>query len=898
MGEVYKARDTRLNRVVAIKVLPTALASDAAFRERFDREARALSQLDDPHICALYDVGQEQGTAFLVMQYLEGETLADRLAGTSGAPLPLEEALAIGVQIADALATAHRAGIVHRDLKPGNVMLVGLSGRKGGSTAAPVAKLLDFGLAKSGSVLTSGTDGGPGVGVSALPTTPANLTVQGTILGTFQYMAPEQLEGQEADARTDIFAFGALLYEMLTGRKAFSGKSHASLVGAIMTAQPPPVASLVPLTPPTLDHVVSRCLAKDPDERWQSASDLMRELRWVTDSARLVPGTAPTGQGSEWPAGGVASRRTRAALVLLGAAAGAIIVAVAALGWNAARAAVVPPREITRFAVQMSPNGSTVPSASSVWVSRDGRSVVFAASDDDGQARLHVRRLGTLTATPLRGTELGGHVSFSPDGQWIAFVANQRLMKVPLSGGAPVPVATVGPDAAGTSWSDDGTIVIGGAEGLRRVLATGGTPELITKVDPKTEIGHRFPLVLPGGRAVAYTRTMGTQFETSVVVLRDLSSGTEHEMGRGSYPRLGPDNTLVFAGAGFSLWAIRFDPSSLAPLGEAVPVLDGVNTNLGGQALFDIAEAGTLVYRVRLSGTQEIVWLNPDGSTSPVISDRLTGVYHPPLAVSPDETRVAITAHPDGGSDQVVLIDLARGVLTPLIGGARMDSRYPSWTPDGSTVAFSTSKDGSWDIFTLPANGSTTPTMLVADTSDEMAPVWSSTDHTFVFQRGVGGGSAGNTDIWTSRDGKHQPLVTTQFLEWAPALSPNGGWLAYASNELGSLDVYAQPYPGPGPRTRVSNGGGEAPRWSRDGKTLYYRQGADALVAVDITVDPALRVGRPRVVVRAPFDSERPFPNYDVLSDGRIIALIDRDPVGSTFVLVENWDLELAAKLK
>ena len=407
MGEVYKARDTRLDRTVAVKVLPAHVADDPQFRERFDREARAVAALNHPHICTLHDIGSQDGIDFLVMEYLEGATLAERLASGQRA-LPLGEALIIACQIADALDKAHRAGIVHRDLKPANIFLV----RSAVASAPPNAKLLDFGLAKSSAPIVAGA------GLSMLPTSPPNLTAQGTILGTFQYMAPEQLEGQDADARTDIFAFGAVLYEMLTGKKAFEGKSQASLISAIMSSDPPPIAASQPLTPPSLDHVVARCLAKEREERWQVASDVMRELKWIAEGGMTVSSTG-VGPAAAVPRGS----RERPVWKLVAAA----TTVVALLAMAAAVIAVrrpVPELRLTRLDVVTPPTTDPF----SFALSPDGRQLVYVASEGD-RSKLWLRPLDQTTARPLAGTDGASAPFWAPDGRAMGFFADGKLKR-------------------------------------------------------------------------------------------------------------------------------------------------------------------------------------------------------------------------------------------------------------------------------------------------------------------------------------------------------------------------------------------------------------------------------------------------------------------------------------
>jgi serine/threonine protein kinase len=442
MGEVYKARDTRLSRIVAIKILPATLAADAAFRDRFEREAKTIASLTHPHICTLHDVGSQDGVDYLVMEYLEGETLAARLERSALQPA---EAYRIAIEIADALDQAHRANIVHRDLKPGNVMLT----KQG-------AKLLDFGLAKASTAV------GAGAGLSMLPTTPPGLTAEGTILGTFQYMAPEQLEGKEADARTDIFAYGAVLYEMLTGRKAFGGKSHASLISSIMSSQPLPVSALQTLSPAALDQLIARCLAKDPDDRWQSARDVKGQLAWIA-------GLAPSDAGSSGPA---QRSRERIAWAI---AAVALVALLGAIAMLAARRTPAVPLEASQFAILPPEKANFSPDPNAQAIAPDGRQLVFAASGVDGASLLWVRAFDSLTARPLPGTEDGTAPFWSPDGRSIGFFARGKLQKIDVAGGPPQTLADA-PYPFGGTWNRDGVIIFGANVGspLQQLPAGGG----------------------------------------------------------------------------------------------------------------------------------------------------------------------------------------------------------------------------------------------------------------------------------------------------------------------------------------------------------------------------------------------------------------------------------------
>jgi serine/threonine protein kinase len=529
MGEVYKARDTRLDRTVAVKILPSALAADPQFRERFDREARAISQLSHPHICTLHDVGDHDGTAYLVLELIDGEPLAARLE--KGA-LPIDQALKIGVEIASALDTAHRAGIVHRDLKPANVMLTKIG-----------AKLLDFGLAKTtGAVVATS-------GLSMAPTTPpATMTAAGTILGTFQYMAPEQIEGLEADARTDIFAFGCVLYEMLTGKKAFEGKTRASLLGAILKDEPPPVSQLQLLSSAALDRLVATCLAKEPDDRWQSARDVMRELQWIAAN----PATTATATASPLPQK-ITRRRWVAAI-----AAAAVVVSMAS---DAVVRLATRPQPVPRPVIRLR---ATTPATAPLWtrdpaadvaISIDGSRLAYFAGE--AQSQLYVRWLDHDDAVPIAGVTNARGPFFSPDGEWIGFFQGADLKKVSVRGG---PSVTICHDCVGgnrgATWGEDDTIVLsaaGGTQSLRRVPAAGGDAVPLGPANAQTDgqSGQLWPEFLPGDRGILFTTGLGPVGENSTIAVHDLKTGADRVLIRGgSHPRYVSTGHLVYAVAG------------------------------------------------------------------------------------------------------------------------------------------------------------------------------------------------------------------------------------------------------------------------------------------------------------------------------------------------------------
>ena len=661
MGEVYKARDTRLDRVVAVKVISGLLAGAPELQERFDREARAISQLNHPNICTLYDVGHQEGLSYLVLEYLDGETLAHRLK--NGA-LPVEQAVALAIEICDALDKAHRQGIVHRDLKPANVMLT-----KG--TAGSHAKLLDFGLAKLAA--PGGSAGLRPTSVTAPVTATTPLTTRGAIMGTFQYMAPEQLEGAEADARTDLWAFGCLLHEMLTGRKAFEGKTQATLISAILTARPAAPGGQAVLSR-ALDHVVQTCLAKHPDERFQSAHDVLLQLRWIAQGDADAPEPLPQTKS-----------RVRSAAWLTAA----VLVAVAAtafgswLLWRSDR----PLAEPVRATIDLAGGVSFFTLVSSnIAVSPDGRGLVYAGFSDE-VAGLFMRALDEFESRPIAGASPGVMPFFSPDGQWIGFLGSGDLRKVPVGGGAATVVCDAFP--GGAVWTEDNSIIFTAAPDgpLSRVPAAGGQPQPLTKLEDG-EIAHRWPALLPGGRAILFASSSGGGWEEARIVVQPLDGGPRQTVvDGGSAPQYVPSGHIVFHRDG-SLFALPFDPVKLAAMGPARPVVTNVvSSNGDGRSQFAVSRTGTLVYA---SGTtaakRTLAWVTRAGLVQPI--DVPMHAYEHPR-ISPDGRHVALTLR-DGDPD-VWVLELERRMLTRLT-FERGEDESPIWTPDGKRIIFSASR--------------------------------------------------------------------------------------------------------------------------------------------------------------------------------------------------------------
>jgi predicted Ser/Thr protein kinase len=615
MGEVYRARDTRLNRIVAIKVLPTHLADRAELRERFEREARTIASLNHPHICTLFDIGDQDGIDYLVMEYLEGETLAQRLQKGS---LPLEQVLQYAIEIADALDKAHRKGVTHRDLKPGNIMLT-----KTGT------KLLDFGLAKLKQEVAPAN-----VQLSELPTENDPLTAKGAIVGTLQYMAPEQLEGKEVDTRTDIFAFGAVVYEMATGKRAFEGKSQASLIAAILEREPPAMSSLQPMTPPALDRVVKKCLAKDPDDRWHAAKDLYDEFKWIAERGSQVT-LAPTAAVK-----GIRALSRRALFVGIGIFLLGLVIASLAT-WNLKP---TPPQAVTRTVINLPPGQQLagLENGPAVALSPDGTHLAYAATQGATQ-QLYMRAMDSLEAKPIPGTAGASSPFFSPDGQWLGFFAGQELKKVSVSGGAAL---TLG-DAAqphGASWDSDGMIAFAPSVGsaLQQVLEAGGTPQPLTRIE-KGEASQRWPEFLPAGKGVLFTVAPNNITWTNAqVAVQSVGTGERRNLIQGAtQPRYASSGHLVYAQGG-SLMAVPFDPRRLAITGAAVPIVEGVlQSPSSGAAQYSLSATGSLVYVA--GGVQadqrRLVWVSRNGAEQPVAAPARAYAFP---RLSPDGRRVGV----------------------------------------------------------------------------------------------------------------------------------------------------------------------------------------------------------------------------------------------------------------
>ena len=870
MGEVYRARDTRLERTVAIKILPQGLAADPQFRERFDREARTISSLDHPHICALYDVGEQDGTAFLVMQYLEGETLELRLQ--RGA-LPLDNALTIAIQIASALDKAHRAGIVHRDLKPGNIMLT-----KAG------AKLLDFGLAKQSvgrallgppepAVAVAGPQG-PAYVPTSLPTTPPNLTAQGTILGTFQYMAPEQLEGREADARTDIFAFGAVLYEMLTGKKAFEGKSQASLIGAILKDAPPPISAAQSMAAPALDRVVQTCLAKDPDDRWQTARDLLRELKWIvegrTEHTKTSPGARP-------------ASRTRAVGLVVVTALVAVSATIALFRANRNDPIELAP---VRFTV-MPPPGTTLadrqPNLTGLAVAPDGQRLAFTVFTG-GQSVLAIRELDAQDAHTLPGAVAAGAPFWSPDSRFVGFFSNGKLRTVNVASGLvqticdASPVLGTGSGSQAGTWNAEGVIVFATSHGLARVAASGGQPAPLKGSDAsKVKLNPQF---LPDGRHV-----LAVAYPDRVVEILSLDTGETKRLGNS-------DSQAIFVAPGFlllvrqgRLLAQRFSLDRLEAIGDPVEVADAIEVGAGGNSTFSVSDAGVLAYRTEDLESEQLVWYDRAGKRGNTIGERAALRQ---IALSPDGTRVAASRRTTGTTTyDLWLFDVVRGVSSRFTTDPVNNEDNPVWSPDSQRIAFNCGLD----LCEKALAGGDARVLLT--TQEQKIPEDWSKDGRFLTYESPNNGFG----LWIlPLAGDRQPFAFLKdpFPKNEPHFSPDGRWMLYMSDESGRSEIYLQPFQTPGERIRISDGGGGLPRWRQDGKELFYLSLDGQLMAVGVKLGPAPELGIPKVLFQTPIRSvQATIDHYDVSPDGQRFVVISPATDAAPLTVIVNWQEEL-----
>jgi Tol biopolymer transport system component len=804
MGEVYRARDTRLGRDVAVKVLPAHLTGDAELQARFEREARSVAALNHPHICALYDVGREGEREYIVMELLEGETLAARLA--RGA-LPTADVLRLGTQIADALDRAHRQGLVHRDLKPGNIMLT----RQG-------AKLLDFGLARPLA------PGGPPGSSAARPPTPSSptmtgpLTAAGSIVGTFQFMAPEQLEGHEADARSDVWALGAVLYQMATGRPAFEGASQARLFAAILTVEPKPISELVPLVPPGLDRLVRACLAKDPDERIQTAHDVKLQLRWIEEGGSQAGVPLP-----------VAAARLRHERLAWGLVAALSVVALALAAWTFTRPA--PRRQTVRFAIPAPAEARLF-----IWprLSPDGSTIAFLSSDSAAVSRIHLRPLHSLETTSLPGTENAGRPFWSPDGKALAFMVGDKLKKIAAGGGALELVAEA-PNRFDGSWGADGVILLDGgpSDSLLAVSSSGGEMRPATRIDrARGEAGHAWPSFLPDGKRFLFTARGFSRRLDEIRLGRLGSFDTQLVDSCDSRVEYVAPGYLLYARSG-TLYARRFDLASGKAKGEPFPLVENLG-NLANSGDFSGSLTGTIAFRARAGGAIErIVVVDRAGRVIEQVGGE--GNYSE-IAPSPDGTRLVFSLVDErNGRPDLWVRDLRRGTTSRLTFDPEFDD-WPVWSPDSREIAYSSHRDGLPMIYLKSASGVGTERRLPGQgRTPHGADSWNARVNRIAVSAQAGEGW--EIKAFAPHDSLAPILIAAarQHVQYQGRFSPDGRWVALTSQESGRPEIYVQSFPEATGRWQVSTGGGRDPEWRADGRELFYRSTSDTVMSVAIT---------------------------------------------------------------
>jgi len=880
MGEVYRARDTRLDRIVAIKVLHPDLSSSPKFRQRFEREARVISSLNHPHVCTLHDIGHDQGMDYLVMEFLEGETLADRIG--KGA-LPLNQLLKTAMEVGDALDKAHRHGIVHRDLKPGNVMLTEAG-----------AKLMDFGLAKPVAAAVAAADAGAA-------TVSKSLTEEGTIVGTLQYMAPEQLGGNEADARSDIFSFGAVLYEMATGRRAFEGKARVSVVAAILEKEPEPISAIKPMMPPALEHVVHTCLAKDPEDRWQSAHDINRELEWIRQSGSQAAAAAISLGKGPWLRGHAAW--LTAAVLLIAAVIG---------WWLLLSKARTVPGLVAHFAVQPPPETPLDADDPGLAVSPDGLHIISLVKTPTGSYGLYLYSLEESAGRLIPAPSMDTASLFSPDGQWLAFVGAKKVQKMALSGDQLLDVCSLPGIGRGGTWASDGNLYFGiVGRGISRVPESGGVLEQVTKLE-SGEQEHDWPQLLPNRDDLLFTarrRTLG-----DAIVIQSLKTGKRRivleNASRGTWI---PTGDLLFFRAS-ALWAVPLDPERLLTTGPEFILPYHVLVKLSSFEVnpeFTVSPGGTLVYAAARDNKYSVVMA---GAVRPLPLP--AGDYWDPR-LSPDGRFLAASVKHGPEQNSLWLYDLARESPTRLSAALvkgmapTWSDMAPTWSPDGKLLVFTRGHlIGGTTLMWMPTDASAEPQKLYEFPKGFVAATsWSRDAKRLAFIEYELEGdklqvcmlpllySPASAVRGPVLQAASEPvtLANASGQAWQAMLSPDARWIAYTSDESGRNEVYVRAAEPGGGRWQVSSDGGLQPHWSANPKELYYRNG-DKMMVASVVTQPTFSSGRPRVLFEGSFQLGGAVNDYDLTPDGReFLMLRDDSPHrGLTeYKVVLNWFQEL-----
>jgi serine/threonine protein kinase len=860
MGEVYRARDTRLDRTVAIKILPTHLSDNPEFKQRFEREARTISSLNHPHICHLYDIGSQDGTEFLVMEYLDGETMAERLR--KGA-VPLNELLKVGMEVAEALEIAHRAGIVHRDLKPGNIMLT-----KAG------AKLMDFGLAKPTPLGTPVSGSAPLLSAARTmsgPTPVSPLTTAGSIVGTIQYMSPEQIEGKEADARSDIFAFGAVLYEMATGKRAFEGKSQISVASAILEKDPEPISRVNPLASAAFDYLVASCLAKDREERFQTAHDVRLQLKGIAQSSQSAAAIAPSRS----------LRMFGPRLMLAGAV--LLLAAAASIFYFSQRAsapalsvrAYVPPPRGTAFRSSGFESGPVV-------VSPDGKTLAFSAVDEKGVTNLWLRPLNAQQATVLAGTEDAATPFWSPDSQYLGFVTDQKLKKISVSGGEAQTIANEAASSSG-AWGADDTILFHKQKlgPISRVPASGGEVSPATRLD-ETEISHYAPSFLPDGKHFLYISSKLNGPDEIKVGLLGKPEQVGIAIALGSRARFASDHLLFVRGGHIQVQS--FDLRSFK--------LSGDPQTLGEASTFSVSANGVLAYH-ESSAESELKIFDRNGNV--IGTPGPLALYEDPR-FSPDGKSVAVTVQdPRSGKNDLWVYLVAGGQPTRITFGP--DDSWPVWSPDGKEIAYAVFENGKFSIRRRSLDGSQPEQIFY---KNEIYPIgvaldWSSNGNYLSLDLEAKDGTYSNWILPLKGGGepfRSSPTTASSISQYDGLFSPDGHWLAYFSYESGRPEVYVVGFLSGGAKYQVSTTGGWLPRFSRSNELFFVTMGNRLMVA-QIANQPNFHIESIRPVFQLDFPNFAS-PLWDVSADGQRFVVLTADHTKSTSItLLTNWPVEL-----
>ena len=873
MGQVWQATDTQLNRQVALKILPDAFADDPDRLARFTREAQILASLNHPNIAAIHGIEEAEGTRALVLELVEGPTLADRI---SQGPIPLDEALPIAKQIAEALEAAHEAGVIHRDLKPANIKV-----REDGTV-----KVLDFGLAKA-------LDPAPASDPDQSPTLTAAATQMGVILGTTAYMSPEQARGKPVDKRADIWAFGAVLFEMLTGRPLFE-RGDVSEVLASLVLKEPDLTAVADDTPPAMRTVLRRCLVKDPKRRLRDIGEARLLLETDADQSEVSLWTGP--RSSDTAAGDRSTDSGWRWTALVAGVVVGVMVTAGAFWWMTAGDSASSAR-VTRYIIH-APEGYSIDSSSGLAISPDGNRLVYSATDARGFQYLFLRDREQVESVRLDGTEGGYQPSFSPDGEWVAFrsLGNEHRI-LSLAGGSATSVASDSA-AAGFAWGPDGRMVYRHSRpaGLRGVSEPGAEPVWLT--EPANGEVHLWPEFLPDGSGLLFTINSGSSIEEKQVALLTLDTGQIDRVVPGTTPKVSPTGHLLF-GRTDSIWAAPFSLEERALSGAAVPVVDGVQVNLpGGWTHYSLGLDGTLAYMPMTDavGPNRLVWVDRHGRIEPLQGIE-ADLYHD-VALSPDGSRLAMGRGFVREAGELWTYDVARQTSTRLV----VDARNPVWSRDGQDLIYYSTVSGQEGLYRQRWDGSGAAELLYRGDGRPLYPVgWTDGGALVVDALSENQGLDINL-LALDAEPSLTPLIATEFNEHGPSFSPDGRWLAYTSDHTGVQQVYVQPFPGLDRRIPVSTDGGREPRWSPSGGELFHSSLRGEILAVSIETGPTVTVGEPVSlgILSSNLLQDRAEANtnsYDLDASGERVVVIARGSAGATgsghIVVVDNWFTEL-----